>query len=147
MKTYVLGIAYDEYTPKVQARLYRDLRQVQSNCYNAKCRLAVVGTDDTMDWLLGIMGIPRIRKMKKAVNWLVYYVDELPELPKNAKDIIEIRIPEGRTSGRMVTTPLPNPEIPKEPGRDATFVSMIDRPMPNAYTPTAPSPIAIWFGT
>ncbi len=150
MKPEILGIAYDVFNDAVKARIYRDLISIQDWCATRRIKLVVACPDQQINFVLDNLGIQRVDDPEMSNTWLIYQTDLKPEYVPDNEDtqeiVINMRKPDPITRPVDVG-PHMNPEAPKEEGRDATMMHLIDRPNPNPYAPTSPSGIAILFGT
>ncbi len=146
----VLGIAYDQYNQAVRARIYRDLLGVQDWCRTRQIRLVVACPDNQVRFVTDNLGITVLDDPRAAKYWLCYQTRERPEYVPDGDDITIVTIdvqPPRPESKQIDTGPHMNPSVPREQGRDATMINLIDRPSPNPYAPTSPSGLAILFGT
>ena len=90
MDTFVLGIAWDQYTPAVEAQLARDLIALQSEATTQKTRLVVATESIEADPLLRALRIDRINSMVPASIIRTYKVHNSPQLNvRNDVDVIE----------------------------------------------------------
>lgn len=147
-KWYILGVLFDVYCPELQAKLYRDLLDAKNYAKTHGRKLLVACPDETVNWLLSVMDISYTTRVGVAKNWLVYSVDSKPDAPDFATNVTNIKVTQQkRAKSRMSSGPTTNPFALTNQGRDATFMSLRDRPAPNGYTPHSPANIAIFFGT
>lgn len=150
MKPEILGIAYDVFNDAVKAKIYRDLISIKSWCETRRIKLVVACPDPQINFVLDNMGIQRVDDPAMSNTWLIYQTELRPEFVPDREDtqeiVINMRKPDPILKPVDVGEHM-NPEAPKEQGRDATMMHLIDRPNPNPYAPTSPSGIAILFGT
>lgn len=146
-KPEFLGVAYDVFNSQVKAKIYRDLIAFQNWCQTRRIKLVVVCPDEQINFILDNLGITRVNDPAMSCAWLVYQTEETPEyVPEDSEQIV-INMRQPMPIGNNVDIgPHMNPTTPKEQGRDATSMHLIDRPNPNPYAPTSPSGIAILFG-
>lgn len=150
MKPEFLGIAYDVYNDSVKAKIYRDLIALKNWCDTRRLKLVVVCPDQQINFVLDNLGLTRVDDPAMSNTWLIYQTELRPEyVPDNENTqeiVVNMRQPHSNPNPVDIGEHM-NPEAPKEQGRDATMMHLIDRPNPNPYAPTSPSGIAIMFGT
>lgn len=141
MQPKFLAVAFDKWTPAVQARFFRDVLNVQEWCRKNRRKLIVACNKTDPDFVLDSLGVPIVKDMALAGSWLVYYVQREPEVPESAQSVTIVHLPAAHESHDTLQESgiAQNPALSPEQGRDATHIDIIDRPSPNPYTPTAPS--------
>lgn len=136
-----LALAFDQWSPKVQARFFRDMLTLKDWCYKHKRIVTIVCEQAGPEFVLDSMGITRVTDMELAESsWLVYAVEHEPELPEKATNVTVIKVPPTPEDQTRLDPDghVQNQYIPPEQDRMATHIDIIDRPSPNPYTPTTP---------
>ena len=142
-RVYV-GLAWDEYTPAVQAQLVRDVMALKEKTNKwPGSKLVVVSPKPDADAVLVQLGVPRVPNRALATFWRVYEVLTEPDLPDNAETISICKV-------TQKTTPAPlrlnrwGGFMLQEQGRPYGDTSLINRPAPNGYAPVSPALVSIW---
>lgn len=142
-----IGLAFDEYTPAVEAQILRDC-QAMLSIADANEEVVVACESDKPDRTIEALGMRRVPTIQMAKVWILYRTGEnFPETPDWATTEIH----------RDLYVAKKNPNILREvdeeestgyylppQGRLSPDTLSLERPAPNGYVPTDTNLFFIW---
>ncbi len=131
MSTYVIGIAWDVYTPAVEAQMAKDILALKATAETHKTTLIVATEHVDADHILKALGVERINSMTPASIVRTYKVYESPSLDVGHDvEIIECDL--------SVEKALPNIDAEEAPAYE---LRRGDFPIPPTVDPDRPAPV------
>lgn len=121
-KAFALGVIWDEFNPKVQSTIARDLLALKEVYGN---RLRVVCSGDEIKMVCSALGLDCTPTLSEATTWKAYIVKATPDLPDSAEQVYYTHC--GQPRNRLVMK-ADDPHYPD------THVHGDDRMVPNNMT-------------
>lgn len=140
--TYKVGLAWDDYTPAVEAQVCRDVIALQND--SRVKDLVVISASDRADRVLTALGVRRLPMLSLARDWVAYRTkpetqnyEIIPEHVDN--DCIVDRNLFTTNIGPNIDGESRNGYALKPQGRPIPNQLNMHKPPPNAYPPMDPS--------
>lgn len=134
--TQYLGIAFDSYTPQIEAQITRDLIACQAimGVEASTTDLVVVSDQENMDRLLDALLMRRTPALAMAKLWLQYKAldGEWPKVPETAETVYQRNLYQ-RVKAPNLDDGEHAPYYLPTPGRIVPDMISLLRPAPNGY--------------
>lgn len=131
MNTYVIGVAWDLYTPAVEAQMAKDLIALKAEATVQRARLIVATEHVDADHILKALGIERINSMTPASIVRAYKVHSSPEVDVHHEvEIIECDLSVQKAQPNLYPEETPGYELKRG-----------DQPIAPTVDPDKPAPV------
>jgi hypothetical protein len=99
-KAFALGVIWDEFNPKVQSSITRDLIAMK-DVYGERLRVVCAGKE--ISSICSALGLNCTPTLSEATTWKAYIVRSTPELPDSAEQVYYTHC--GQPVNRLVMRP------------------------------------------